>query len=143
MMQEVMVDRYFERFEWACEEVDTGVWRASFTTDADEEFDLFVMVGEAWVHFAVTPLARVGAPEMACRLMGALLRLNQQMRLVRVAIDEDRDINLVADLPREGFGYAGFALALDLLVKYTGALAGEIRRTLDDERYFSPLLPAI
>ena len=92
---------------------------------------------------AVTPLARVDAPEMACRLLGSLLRLNQQMRLVRIALDDERDVNLVADLPRAGLAFDDFANALDLLVGYTNALAHEIRRTLDDEQYYSPVLPGL
>jgi hypothetical protein len=143
MMQSDAMAAFFARYEWVGDEVEPGVWRATFTTEDEDEFDLFVMVGEAWIHFAVTPLARIDAPELACSLLGALLRLNQQMRLVRVALDEDCDINLVADLPKAGFGYADFALVVDLLVQYTSALAREILRTLDDERYRSPLLPML
>lgn len=137
------IDAYFERYEWSGEEVEPGIWRATFTTEAEDDFDLFVMVGEEWVHFAVTPLARVDAPEMACRLLGSLLRLNQQTRLVRLALDDELDINLVADLPLAEFDFAGFARVVDLLVQYTGALAHEIQRTLDDERYYSPILPGM
>jgi hypothetical protein len=59
-----------------------------------------------------------------------------------VALDDEGDLTLVADAPRERFDFGDFALALDLLVEYASALAYEVRRTLNDNNYFSPLLPA-
>lgn len=142
-MTSIPIGDYFEQYEWAAEEVEPDVWRSSFTTEADEEFDLYVMAGEEWLHFAVSPLVHVGDAEQRPRLLAALLRLNQRMRLVRLALDDQGDLNLVADAPRERFGFGDFALILDMLTEYAAALAYEVQRTVNDENYFSPLLPVM
>jgi hypothetical protein len=140
-MQSIPIGEFFEQYEWMAEEVESGVWRSSFTTESEDDFDLYVMVGEEWIHFAVSPVAHIGEAEQRPRLFGALLRLNQRMRLVRLGVDDEGDLNLVADAPRERFEFGDFALILDLLTEYTSALAYEVQRTVNDENYFSPLLP--
>ena len=140
-MSDSLMDGYFERYGWAVEKPEPGIWRGSFATHRDDEFDLYVMVGEEWVHFAVSPL--VAQPDPACqgRLFAALLRLNQQMRLVYFAVDEEGDVNLLAELPRRGFSYAHFEAALDALTGYTDTLAHELQRTAHEPEYHSPRLP--
>ena len=140
-MQSIAIADFFEQYEWAAGEVEPGIWRSTFTTEAEEEFDLYVMVSDEWLHFAVSPLARMGEAEPSVRLFAALLRLNQRMRLVRIALDDEGDINLVADVPRARFDFGDFALILDLLTEYTSVLAREVQRSVDDPAYFSPLLP--
>lgn len=139
-MDSIPVAEYFEQYEWGAEEIEPDIWRSSFTTESEEEFDLYVMVGEEWIHFAVSPLVHTGetAPP---RLLAALLRLNQRMRLVRLGLDDEGDLNLVADAPRARFDFGDFALILDLLTEYAAALAYEVQRSVTDENYFSPLLP--
>jgi len=146
-MAEPGLAAYIAREAWHAEEIEPGVWRATFATERDDQFDLVVILGEEAVHFAVTPLAHVqeqadSAAAHRARLFGGLLRLNQQMRLARLALDEDNDVNLIADLPRHGFDYAQFAQVVDLLTQYTDALAHEVRRAADDPAYYSPLLSA-
>jgi hypothetical protein len=67
--------------------------------------------------------------------------LNQQMRLVHFAVDEEGDVNLLVELPRQGFAFPQFASALETLTGYTDALAYELRRTAHEPGYHSPLLP--
>jgi hypothetical protein len=140
-MNSIPIADYFEQYEWTAEDIEQNVWRSSFTTESEEEFDLYVMVAEEWIHFAVSPLAHVGDPESHPRLTCGLLRLNQRMRLVRLGLDDEGDLNLVADAPRERFDFGDFALILDLLVEYASALGYEVQRSASDENYRSPLLP--
>jgi hypothetical protein len=142
-MPSIPLAEYFEQYEWAAQEVEPDVWRASFTTESDEEFDLYVMVADEWLHFAVSPLVYIGDTDQHARLVASLLRLNQRLRIVRLALDDEGDLNLVADAPRERFDFGDFALILDLLVEYASALAYEIARSVRDENYFSPLLPSV
>src|SRR5688572_9488765 len=131
-MQSIPLAAYFEQYEWAVEEIEPHVWRASFTTESEEEFDLYVMEGDEWLHFAVSPLVHIGEPEKHARLIAALLRLNQRMRIVRLGLDDEGDLNLVADAPRARFDFGDFALISDLLVEYASALAYEIARSVQD-----------
>lgn len=141
-MNSIPIADFFEQYEWAAEEVEPDVWRSTFTTESEEDFDLYIFLAEEWIHFAVSPLVHVGDAENQPRLMASLLRLNQRMRLVRLALDDQGDLNLVADAPRERFDFGDFALILDLLTDYASALAYEVQRSVSDSNYFSPLLPA-
>lgn len=141
IVDRVSVGEFFEQYEWAAEELEPDVWRSTFTTESEEEFDLYVMVGDEWIHFAVSPLARLGRAEDKPRLVAALLRLNQRMKMVRLGLDDEGDLNLVADAPRSRFEFGDFALLLDLLAEYASGLAYEVQRSVDNEDYFSPLLP--
>ena len=128
----------FDRYEWGYETVEAGIWRSSFADEQDEEFDLYVAAGEDWLHFAVTPLTPVPAPECREKLTSLLLRLNQTVRLVRFAIDGDGDVTLLADLPMAGLSFPLFAATLDALIHYTRELGGMLARTATDPcfKYF-------
>jgi hypothetical protein len=126
---EAEIERYFEQYEVATELLEPVTWRATFANESDAEFDLYVMVGEEWVHFAISPfISRPAAPEQAAKLWEQLLRLNQEVRLARFGLDDDGDVNLLAELPRRHFGYAEFALVLDELTHYANRLAPELER---------------
>jgi hypothetical protein len=141
-MANAIIADYFEQYEWNAEEVERDVWRSTFATESEDEFDLYVMVADEWVHFAVSPLVRLGNADEHPRLVGSLLRLNQRLRMVRLSLDDEGDLNLVADAPLARFDFGDFALILDLLTEYASALTYEIQRTVADENYFSPLLPS-
>jgi hypothetical protein len=125
----VDVPALFDRYEWGYETVEAGIWRSSFADEQDEEFDLYVAAGEDWLHFAVTPLTPVPAPECREKLTSLLLRLNQTVRLVRFAIDGDGDVTLLADLPMAGLSFILFAATLDALIHYTRELGSMLART--------------
>lgn len=130
----------FDRYEWGYETVEAGIWRSSFADEQDEEFDLYVAAGEEWLHFAVTPLTPVPAPECREKLTSLLLRLNQTVRLVRFAIDGDGDVTLLADLPMAGLSFTLFAATLDALIHYTRELGSMLASTATDpcfEYFFS------
>lgn len=137
----INIPTYFKRYAWAVEQLEENIWRGAFTTEREEEFDLYVMLGEEWVHFAVSPL--VSQPDPACqaRLYAALLHLNQQMRLVAFAVDEAGDVNLLATMPRRGFVYRDFATTLDTLIDYTQTLAYDIGRLATEPNFHSSFIP--
>jgi hypothetical protein len=141
-MDSIPIADFFEQYEWTAEEIEADVWRSTFTSEAEEDFDLYVMAAAEWIHFAVSPLVHIGDAEARPRLSAALLRLNQQIKVVRLGLDDQGDLNLVADAPRARFDFGDFALILDLLTEYASALAYEVQRSVDDENYFSPLLPS-
>ena len=140
-MRALNIAGYFKRYAWTHEQVDAQVWRSTFATEDDEEFDLYVMVDETWVHFAVSPFLSQPPAEHQPRLLRILLRLNQQMRLVYFALDEDGDVNLLTELPMHGFAYAHFSAALDALVDYTNTLAHDLARIAHEPTFHSAIIP--
>lgn len=130
---------FFEQYEWSCEQVDEQIWRASFATEWEEDFDLYVASSEDWIHFAISPFTPPPQPACAPQLHQTLLQLNQQIRLARLAIDEEGDVNLLADLPAASLDYPTFATAIDTLVHYTQRLGHELARTATEPGYHSPL----
>ena len=130
----------FDRTGWVCTQPEANLWQSSFFTENEEEFDLYVMVVEDWVHFAVTPFLPPLPSAQAPRLHAPLLKLNQQLRLVHFALDGDGDVTLVADVAAQWLDLAVFAQILEAAVFYTDRLAGELWRMAADPAYFSPLV---
>jgi hypothetical protein len=134
------IGKLFDRAGWACTMVEAGLWQSSFFTDREEEYDLYVMVVDDWVHFAVTPLLPPLPDAQAPRLHAALLTLNQQMRRAHFALDGEGDVTLIADIAARQLDDVAFAEILDALVFYTGHLAEELWRIATDPTYHSPFV---
>ena len=130
----------FDHYGWAYETPEDNLWRSTFFTENEEEFDLYVMLVEDWVHFAVTPFLPTIPPAQAPRLHTVLLKLNQQMRIVRFALDADGDASLIADAPVQLLGDVYFAQIVEAFVFYTERLSGELRRLATDGADASPLI---
>ena len=56
-------------------EEEQGIWRSTFALESEEDFDLYVLAAEDWVHFAVSPLLPRLEDAHLARLQPALLRL--------------------------------------------------------------------
>ena len=136
----VEIGALFAAHEWECEEPEPGIWRATFATEREEDYDLYVMVGEEWVHFAVSPLVQVAPGVDEARLAQALGWTNQRLRLARLAIDDEGDVNLLADWPRDRLTVDDFARIVDLWAQTTDALAYELRRVAHEPGYDSAKL---
>ena len=67
----------------------------------------------------------------------AVLRANQQLRLARLALDADGDINLLADLPAAHASAALFAQTLELLAGYTNILAPQLHEAASEPNSLS------
>jgi hypothetical protein len=139
--REVNLANYFRRYAWASEQLEENLWRSSFAVGDELEFDLYVMLGEDLIHFAVSPFVAAPEPDCRQRLYEGLLRLNQQMRLVYFALDEEGDVNLLATLARRGCSFALFAATMDCLVGYTQGLAPDAARLAREQHFFSSVIP--
>lgn len=72
---------YFIHAGWPAEEIEPDVWRSTFADETGATYTLYALATAEWIHLAVSPL----------------LRANQELRLARLALDDDGDINLLAD----------------------------------------------
>lgn len=137
----VDISALFEHYGWSYVIPEPNLWQSAFFTERDEEFDLYVMVVEDWVYFAVAPFLPPAPPAQMQRVLTSMLKLNQQMRIVHFALDGDGDPALLADAPVRQLTDVYFALILEAFVFYTERLAGELGRMALDPGYFSPLVP--
>lgn len=140
MIDAALIERCWEKAEWAYESPEPGIWRSTFATEREVDFDVYVMLGDGWVHFAVSPLVHGGDAAARVAYHAALLAANQRLRMARFAIDADGDTNLLADVPVDSFDCAVFERALELLVEYTNELAHELHRLAHEPNYRSPKL---
>jgi hypothetical protein len=125
-----MVDiaAYFRHYGWTCEEVEPGVWHSTFTIETGDSYDLFVLAADDWVQIAVSPLFPTSIGDVTERLQSVLLHVNQDLRLARLALDGDGDVNLLADLPAEHINMAMFGQVLELMAYYANELAPQLRQ---------------
>src|SRR5215212_6643191 len=125
-----MVDiaAYFRHYDWSCEEVEPGVWHSTFAIPAGDPYDLYVLAADDWVQIAVSPLFITTLGDITERLPTVLLHLNQDLRLARLALDADGDVNLLADLPAEHINIALFGQVLELMAYYASELAPQLRQ---------------
>lgn len=125
---------FLDRYEWSYETVAPDVLRVTFAGEDEREYDLYIAQSEAWLHFAVTPLTTRPTDGELTDLAPSLLQRNQQMRLVRLAIDDENDLTLLADLPLSALSYPAFATTLDALSYYAKDLGREIGETVKAKR---------
>lgn len=126
----------FRHYGWTCEEVDPGVWHSTFAVETDGEpgdvYDLYVLAADDWVQVAVSPLYATSFVAVPERLLSFLLHTNQDLRLARLALDADGDVNLLADLPAPHINAELFGQVLELMAYYASELAPQLR-SLDGE----------
>lgn len=134
----IQLETLFDRYGWAAEEREPGLWVSSFALESGEDFDLFAFVREEWIHFGVPALTPTPSVEAAPRLHRALLRLNQGLPLVRFALDGDGDLALQADMPAHRFTYSEFAMVLDMLTSVIELWQQPLARMAADPHYSPP-----
>jgi hypothetical protein len=126
----------FARHDWPYEELEPSVWHSSFAAEDKAVYHLYVRAAGDWVQFAVSPLvAAQGTGDASGGLHALLLRMNQDLRLARLALDADGDVNLLADLPAAGINATSFGQALEVLAFYAGEIGPQLRQGLADPQF--------
>lgn len=127
----VDIESYFQHYGWTCEEIDPGVWHSSFAVEArggpGDIYDLYVLAADDWVQVAVSPLYAAAYTAVSERLLSFLLHTNQDLRLARLALDADGDVNLLVDVPAQHINAELFGQVLELLAYYTSELGPQLR----------------
>jgi hypothetical protein len=127
---------FLDEYEWQMEELEPGFWHAVFSTEYEEDFDLFALFAEEWLHLSVTPFTPRPAGDGLSRLAPVLLRLNERLPLVRFTLDDDDDIALRCDLPIDALSNAIVAAAFDMLTAGTVIYARPLSRMVADPAFW-------
>jgi hypothetical protein len=121
----------FRHYGWTCEEVDPEVWHSTFTVETGGEpgdvYELYVLAADDWVQLAVSPLYATSFVAVPERLLAFLLHTNQDLRLARLALDAEGDVNLLVDLPAQHINAEMFGQVLELLAYYASELGPQLR----------------
>jgi hypothetical protein len=113
---------FLEQYEWSFERVDETILTAPFES-ADLPFLMVFQLIPPWLRLSVPAYVPLPHDESPSDLLLRALRLNQQTRLVRLAIDERGDLVLCIDLYTErGLTFSEFETALETLYYTAGAL---------------------
>ena len=113
------IESYFEQYEWSFDRVDETHFLTGFNSDVIDTFSIYITLAANWVYFTIAPF--VPAPEdprCETKLYAHLLRLCQQINMAKFAVDNDGDITLTVELPRENLDYSEFSDALSALSHY-------------------------
>lgn len=128
---------FLEQYGWQYEQPGEGLIVTGFRGRTGV-FRLFVQVTEGWVIVAIAPFVPQPEPECAGRLHRALLRLNYEMNLVKVGLDADEDVVLMAELPAEDLRYEDMARALDAITFSADSLYLPLANLATDPNYIFP-----
>ena len=139
-----MVDiaAYFRQYGWTCEEVDPGVWHSTFAVETGDPgggiYELYVLAADDWVQVAISPLITARLTSTPEHLYSFLLHANQDLRLARLALDADGDVNLLVDLPAPHVTPELFGQVLELMAYYAGELTPQLYGVAGDPRTIFP-----
>jgi len=114
-----IIDSYFEQYGWSYNrEPDSNNWTTGFRGDVSS-FRIFVKLTDNWIYFTIIPfIIAPKDPERTRRLNWHLLRLNREINMAKLCLDEDNDVVLTVELPGENLDYSEFSDALGALCYY-------------------------
>jgi hypothetical protein len=112
------IAEFFDEYGWRYERRSDGLFRSGFQGDTGH-YEIWIRVSDEWVYLTITPfVAKPDDEDHPPAVLEALLRSNYELNLAKFALDEDGDILLTVELPREGFDYSHFADSLTALSHY-------------------------
>lgn len=117
-LDEDAIESYFRTYGWQFDRPGERHFRTGFVGESGQ-YEIWVNLSDDWVYFAISPyLAKPESDNVAARVHRLLLRANHDLNLAKFALDQDKDVVLMVELPREGFGYSHFADSLTALSHY-------------------------
>lgn len=109
---------FFDTYGWAFERPSEGLFRTGFVGDFGD-YEIWIRLSDAWVYFTISPYHQPSEGEpLSDVILALLLRANYDLNLAKFTLDEDGEVQLAVELPREGFAYSHFADALTALSHY-------------------------
>lgn len=85
--------------------------------DGDDLPSFFVQRSENWVLMSILPVLDL-SQNRPDDIYFRLLTVNRDLRIAKLALDEDDQVVLCAELPTESLDYSEFADAASRMVKY-------------------------
>jgi hypothetical protein len=122
-VQPAQVEQYFQQYGWTARRIGAQKWQTTFVGD-HAIFTVGVSLAPDWLSFAID-LSAYWRPDQSLQ---DLLLANEQMRLVKFALNAQGRLLMQAELPTEGFSFSHFADCLGALSHYADLFVGETER---------------
>ena len=127
------VPRFFESYAWQYERQGPGLYRTGFVGDTGH-YDIWVRLGQHWVYFTINPyVERPEEREHGAAVYRLLLEANHELNMAKFAVDEDGDVLLTVEIPRQSFAYSHFADALTALSHYADSYKERFAAALTED----------
>ena len=134
------IDSYFEQYGWKYKRDEDGDWITGFRGDV-QSFRFFIRMTEHWIYFTISPfIVAPKDPVCAQRLHTHLMRLNRDINMAKFCLDQDMDVVLTVELPRESLDYSEFSDAIGALCHYADNHYLEIINLAQNPKAASPYL---
>ena len=112
------ISEYFSTYGWHYERTGPGLYRTGFEGDTGP-YTIWIRVGEHWIYFTINPyLEKPEEGTHSPAVHKLLLESNHELNMAKFATDDEGDILVTVEFPREGFLYTHFADALTALSHY-------------------------
>jgi hypothetical protein len=112
------IESYFDRYGWQYDRLDDTHFVTGFKSEVTDGFGIYITLAPHWIYFSISPFVKAPDPECERNLYKHLLRLCQQMNMAKFAVDDDKDVMLAVELPRESLDFSEFSDALGALTYY-------------------------
>jgi len=132
-----IVSEFLKQYGWEYETDEEEFLVTGFRGETGT-FRIFIQVDDAWVILAIVPFTP--APVSGCRdrLCRFLLRLNYEINLAKVGVDDEGDVVLLVEMRSEGLCFEDFAGALDALSFYADEYYLPLANLATDPDYEPP-----
>jgi len=112
---------FFSSYGWRYERTGPGLYRTGFEGDTGA-YTIWIRIHEHWIYFTINPFvshSHIG--KHAEKIYRQVLDNNHELNMAKFAVDDEGDILITVEFPREGFLYTHFADALTALSHYADA----------------------
>lgn len=109
------LEAWFTRMGWRVDRKDDTTLRVTPPGDSPPAF--YARCAESWVLLAIVPVIARGGPRPP-DLSRRLLAVTRDMRLAKLAYDEDGDVLLSAELPTESLVFTELCDTAERMVRY-------------------------
>lgn len=114
---------YFTRYGWEFNETeDPDVFVCGFVDSKERSYGLVLTLMEEFITFTVPFRDLPDDPDTRRRLLTRAMRINYDLPVVKLSIDEEATLLVSIELPANSLTYEDFELALDLMTEVVEGL---------------------
>jgi len=128
---------FLKQYGWEYETHEEGFLVTGFRGKTGS-FRIFIQIADNWVILAIVPFTPAPVPECRDRLCRFLLRLNYEINLAKIGVDDEGDVALVVEMRSEDLRFEDIAEALDALSFYADEYYLPLANLATDPAYKPP-----